>query len=187
MQKTSLNSLLALRSQFLNFVRRRVDDPAIAEDILQSAFLKMLESGDKLRMDGSAVAWFYRILRNAVIDEYRRLSVRNEAMERWIRELQMDAPPNETADDVACLCIDKALDDLTPNYSQILRAVDLGDTPLTDYAESHEITPGNAAVRVHRARAALKKQLEKSCGACAEHKCLDCTCRRFPNHATQGA
>ena len=86
MAKTSLNSLLALRSQFLNFVRRRVDDPAVAEDILQNAFLKVLESGDQLRMDGSVVAWFYRILRNAVIDEYRRRLVRDEAMERWLRD-----------------------------------------------------------------------------------------------------
>jgi RNA polymerase sigma-70 factor (ECF subfamily) len=177
MPNTSLNSLLALRNQFLNFVRRRVDDPAVAEDILQNAFLKVLESGDQLRKDGSVVAWFYRILRNSVIDEYRRRSVRNEAMERWLRELPVDGPADETADDVACLCIDKALDDLAPSYCKLLRAVDLGETSLAAYAESQGITAGNAAVRAHRARTALRKQLERCCGACAEHNCLDCTCR----------
>jgi RNA polymerase sigma-70 factor (ECF subfamily) len=32
-------------------------------------------------------------------------------------------------------------------------------------------------VRLHRARAALKTRLEQSCGTCATHGCLDCTCR----------
>lgn len=38
------------------------------------------------------------------------------------------------------------------------------------------ITPGNAAVRVHRARQALKQRLEAACGTCTEHGCLDCSC-----------
>jgi RNA polymerase sigma-70 factor (ECF subfamily) len=31
-------------------------------------------------------------------------------------------------------------------------------------------------VRLHRARQALKRELERSCGTCATHGCLDCTC-----------
>jgi RNA polymerase sigma-70 factor (ECF subfamily) len=29
---------------------------------------------------------------------------------------------------------------------------------------------------VHRARQALRRRLEESCGTCAEHACLDCSC-----------
>jgi hypothetical protein len=36
----------------------------------------------------------------------------------------------------------------------------------------------NAAVRIHRARAAFRKHLVRTCGACAEHSCIDCTCRK---------
>ena len=43
-----------------------------AEDILQEAFGRALTRVDTLRDDESAVAWFYRLLRNAVIDHYRR-------------------------------------------------------------------------------------------------------------------
>ena len=35
----------------------------------------------------------------------------------------------------------------------------------------------SAAVRVHRAREALRRQVVASCGSCAEHGCLSCTCR----------
>ena len=179
MPKNTLESLLALRNQFLNFVRRRVDDPAMAEDILQNAFMRVLESGDQLRADQSAVAWFYRILRNSIIDNYRRQSVHNEATERWVRELETTVSPDPAVHDVACLCIGRALDDISPQYGQLLREVDLGETSLVAYAAAHGIKPGNAAVRAHRARIALRKQLERCCGACATHGCLDCTCRHF--------
>ena len=35
----------------------------------------------------------------------------------------------------------------------------------------------NAAVRVFRAREALRKQVARACGACATHGCVDCTCK----------
>jgi RNA polymerase sigma-70 factor (ECF subfamily) len=45
-----------------------------------------------------------------------------------------------------------------------------------DYAEEAGISPSNAAVRVFRAREALRGQVSRSCGTCADHGCLDCTC-----------
>lgn len=40
------------------------------------------------------------------------------------------------------------------------------------------ITPGNAAVRLHRARHALRLRLQTTCGMCTEHGCLECVCRK---------
>jgi hypothetical protein len=45
-----------------------------------------------------------------------------------------------------------------------------------DYAVEAGLTANNAGVRVFRARDALRKQVSRSCGTCAEHGCLDCTC-----------
>ena len=39
------------------------------------------------------------------------------------------------------------------------------------------ITDNNAGVRVFRARQALHRQLMQSCGTCAEHGCVECTCK----------
>lgn len=177
MSEMPLNALLDLRRQFLSFVRNRVQDEGIAEDILQTAYLRALQHGSELRENESAVAWFYRILRNAVIDYYRRRTTEGAALERWAHELETETVPNESLHAVTCSCIDPVINTLTPNYAALLREVDLGEGSLTDFATRHGISPGNAAVRAHRARTALRKKLIRTCGSCAEHGCIDCTCR----------
>jgi RNA polymerase sigma factor (sigma-70 family) len=72
MPETPLDRLIAQRKQFLGFVQRRVPDPELAEDILQIAYLRAFEHRDDFEPAEPAVAWFYRSLRNAVIDNYRR-------------------------------------------------------------------------------------------------------------------
>ena len=66
-----LQSLVENRKSFLSFLERRVGNAAAAEDLLQEAFARSL---DQLPFDSheSSVTWFYRVLRNAVIDHYRR-------------------------------------------------------------------------------------------------------------------
>jgi RNA polymerase sigma-70 factor (ECF subfamily) len=177
MSDSSLNSLVTLRRQFLGFVTRRVQDEALAEDILQSAYMRAISSGNSLREDESAVAWFYRILRNAIIDHYRRRTTEVAAFERLAQELETESSPNPLLQQTTCQCIAGALETLAPAYAALLREVDLGEASLSRFAETQGITPGNAAVRAHRARAALRKQLLRCCGTCATHGCLDCTCR----------
>ncbi len=46
------------------------------------------------------------------------------------------------------------------------------------FAESQRTSANNASVQLHRARKDLARRLTTVCGACAEHKCLDCTCRK---------
>jgi RNA polymerase sigma-70 factor (ECF subfamily) len=189
----ALNSLLPLRRQFLGFVQRRVHDPAAAEDILQNAYLRTLDAASPLRQQDSAVAWFYRILRNAIIDHYRRRATEQAALARWVDDLEAEARseseagPDPLLHAAACQCVAAAIDTLatrTPAYATLLRTVDLGDSTLTTYAAAHNITPGNAAVRAHRARAALRQQLLRCCGTCATHGCLDCTCQHPPRALT---
>jgi RNA polymerase sigma factor (sigma-70 family) len=175
MPPPSINALLENRKQFLGFVQRRVSDAALAEDILQAAYMRALKHED-LPRDDSVVRWFYRVLRNAVIDQYRSNTTENKALELWAHELERSAPnPHDEA--AVCACILTVVDQLTPAYKQILQAVELGEQPLTEFAQQHNISAVNAGVRAHRARTALRKQLLRCCGACAEHACIDCTCK----------
>ena len=176
MQSEAIDSLILQRSQFLRFVQRRVDSPATAEDIIQSAYIRAIEQAPALRKEGSAVAWFYRILRNAVIDHYRHRSAEDRALERWAQDLATETTPNPQTQEIVCECILEALGTMKPAYSEILRSVDLADTTLDIFAKKIGITTGNATVRVHRARRALKKQLTLICGTCAKHGCINCTC-----------
>jgi RNA polymerase sigma factor (sigma-70 family) len=180
MSSTTLHQLLDQRAQFLAFVQRRVSDSGLAEDILQAAYLRALEKSDALREQESAVAWFYRVLRNAVIDHYRRSATESSAMDRWAHEFTWESgepavpPPART---FICGCIEHVLPSLRPAYAELLREVDLAEQPLTDFAQRHQLTAGNAAVRAHRARAALRRELARTCGACSVHACMDCACK----------
>jgi RNA polymerase sigma-70 factor (ECF subfamily) len=152
-----------------------VESRAAAEDILQSAFVRGLEQGSVVEEENVA-AWFYRVLRNAVIDHYRRRATGARAMEAWGREVTDRQEPDVETRRQICACIGQLMDNLKPEYRDALRIVDLGDAKLTEFAEQTGITSENAAVRIHRARKALRRQVERACGTCAEHGCEDCGC-----------
>lgn len=177
MSEATFNSLLDLRRRFLAFLERRVDDRVLAEDILQAAYLRALESRGRLRAEESAVAWFYRTLRNAVIDYYRRRTAEGAALERWAKELEHATAPEPQLEETVCQCIAGALEVIAPAYAELLREVDLKEGSLAAYAASQGITPANAAVRAHRARGALRKQLIRCCRTCAELGCVECRCK----------
>ncbi len=50
-----LGRITAHHSEFLGFIAARVGEPAAAEDILQSAYVKALEHGSQLRDEESVV------------------------------------------------------------------------------------------------------------------------------------
>lgn len=178
MAETALDQLLSQRRQFLAFVQRRVPDPGLAEDILQTAYLRAFEHRDNFKPSESAMAWFYRLLRNAVIDSYRRQTSRDRALEAWKRELEGSIPPPPDLQNEVCGCLQGILEGLKPEYAEAIRAVDLKEQRVQDFARQQNISSSNAAVRVHRARAAVRKQLLRTCAACAEHGCVDCTCKK---------
>lgn len=162
--------------QFLAFLERRLGDRALAEDILQDAFVRSLEKADTVRDRDSSVAWFYRMLRNAVIDHYRRAGSRNRALESLAREMEGAVEPPPEIHDAICGCVLLAASALKPEYEQAIRRVEIDGVAVQDFAIENGITANNAAVRVFRAREALRKEVRASCGTCAEHGCLNCTC-----------
>jgi RNA polymerase sigma-70 factor (ECF subfamily) len=68
--------------EILKLLEPRVGNYAAAEEVLQDAFVKGLEHAGDIHDGESAVAWFYRLLRNALIDFYRDLAVRLHP-QRW--------------------------------------------------------------------------------------------------------
>jgi RNA polymerase sigma factor (sigma-70 family) len=161
---------------FLAFLERRVGDRGVAEDILQAAFTKGLERAGTLRDEEAAVAWFYRALRNAVIDDYRRNGARSRALAAFAEEVEEAEAPDEELTRAVCQCIARLAETLKPDFAHALRRIEVDGVPVKQFAEEEGITANNAAVRVFRARDALRKQVARSCGTCAEHGCLDCTC-----------
>jgi RNA polymerase sigma-70 factor (ECF subfamily) len=177
--------LVANHARFLAFLERRVGSREAAEETLQEAFVRGLSRGDagRLRDDESAVAWFYRLLRNALIDRARRASAERRGLARLAT--LADEPPEPEGDPelvaVICACIGSLLETLEPAHQRALREVELGTTSVRDFAAREGITPGHAAVRLFRARQALRRRAEQSCGTCATHGCYECECRGEPH------
>jgi RNA polymerase sigma factor (sigma-70 family) len=165
------------RSRFLAFLERKVRDRAEAEDILQAAYARAIPRADSVEAGCNSVeAWFFRILRNAVIDHYRHRAVEARSILPWSSEMEVPGTAPDPAPGNICGCITAALEAIPPKYREILHDVDLTETPLNSFARRVGITLGNASVRAHRARRALHKQLLDRCGSCARAGCLDCTC-----------
>jgi RNA polymerase sigma-70 factor (ECF subfamily) len=86
-----------------------------------------------------------------------------------------DAPTAEMVEEI-CACVTRLASTLKPEYAEALVEIEVHGTPVKTFAEQRQLSAGNAGVRIFRAREALKKRVAESCGTCAEHGCLNCTC-----------
>ena len=168
-------ALVENRRAFLSFLERRVGHRDVAEDVLQEAFARSLEKVP-LQSAQSALAWFYRVLRNSVIDHYRRSGASDRALSALARQLDEEAEPDLDERNAVCRCVSRLSETLKPEYALALRRIDVDGVSVQDYALEAGITANNAGVRIFRAREALRKRVVRWCGSCAEHGCIDCTC-----------
>jgi len=170
----ALAALVANHREFLRFVERRVGNRALAEEIVQDAFVRSLGQGGEIR--DSAIGWFYRVIRNAVIDHQRRQSTANRRLDEFAAELETEKDSGEDLQRVVCACVSTLAGTLKPEYADALQQIEVGGVSVKDYAAAQGISATNAGVRIFRAREALRKQVARSCGTCAEHGCVDCCC-----------
>lgn len=162
---------------FLRYLERRVGDRALAEDILQDAFARLIERPGTAPADEGLVPWFYRLLRNAAIDQFRRRGAADRAYAAFGSELSAREQPAPDLREEICTCVTRLAATLKPEYADALAAIEVGGQPVKAFAEQRGLAAGTAAVRIFRAREALRKRVAESCGTCAEHGCVDCRCR----------
>jgi RNA polymerase sigma factor (sigma-70 family) len=170
--------LAANHDRFLRFLERRVGRRDLAEEILQDAFVRGLARADSVQASESAIAWFYRLLRNALVDHHRHQDSERRALQAVAAApVTPGTQPDEELMNTVCACVADMLVTLKPEYAQAIRSVDMNGESVGAFAGEAGITPGNAAVRIHRARQALRRRIEESCGTCSVHACLDCDCQ----------
>lgn len=68
------------RSRLRDFIRRRVPDPADAEDVLQDVFYELVEANRLLMPIEHLTGWLFRVARNRITDLFR---VRRRRPEPW--------------------------------------------------------------------------------------------------------
>ena len=112
-------------------------------------------------------------------DEALRRDASRKAIEAHAHETpEVDPGFDVDLERTVCECVNDLIPLLKLEYSNLIRRVDLEGANVSSVADEIGISAGNARVRLHRARAALRDELEKSCRTCATHGCLDCTCSR---------
>jgi RNA polymerase sigma-70 factor (ECF subfamily) len=175
-----IQRLLEHESAFKQFVRRRVGDHAVAEDILQQSFTRAVEHSRSLHNEESVLPWFYRILRHTIIDYYRSRGAEGRRHQALLEELTISGrhqePPPDEVRATACACLHSLLPALRGNYAELITRIDLNGESPAQVAKELKISRNNLTVRLHRARQSLRTSLEDACGICSRHGCLNCTC-----------
>lgn len=169
-------TLIRQRAKLVAYVNSKVADPDLAEDLFQDSLLKALQNAGDLRNKDRLIPWFYRILNNAIVDHYRQREVAARYLPQLAADSAIEPPPGEWA--ALCECFVDIIPTLKPEYAETIRRLDLAGNDPEQVAADMHIHPNNLKVRHHRARQALRQRLEETCRVCAEHACLDCTCKR---------
>lgn len=177
---TVIETLVENHRAFLAFIEHRVGSRAIAEEILQAAFVKSLDKLDMI--NETVIGWFYRVLRNAIIDHHRRAGATDRGLDAYATSLEAGSDDATELRGAVCRCVTDLASTLKPEYAEALHRIEIDGLTVRAYADEAGITTGNAGVRVFRAREALRQRVVRSCGTCATHGCLDCTCRSPSDH-----
>lgn len=167
------STLFAHRSAFKAFLTSRVGNEADAEDLLQNGLVKALQRAGEIKDGEKAVAWFYQVLRNVVVDHVRSRNAAHRRDEAWMTDT-VTLTEDAEAERQICACFEKMLPGMKANHAELLRRVELQGESVASAAASLGISANNASVTLHRARAELRTKLTDFCGDCA---CLDdCGC-----------
>lgn len=167
----ALAQLASRRVVFLDFLRRRIPAAAEPENLLQRALLIAARRIEQLRQVDRAVPWFYTILRRVVADHFKAEVARSRVLADYRYQAAGSLAPAAW-----CGCSREVVSSLPPRYAEVLRRVDLGEEDLAEVAQSLGTTQGNVAVRLCRARKALREQLLAVCGTTSWAACLECRC-----------
>ena len=144
------------------FIRSRVSDHAIAEDLLQDVFLKIHQHVETLKDVKKLESWIYKLTRNAIIDYYRSTRPTTSLDVPEVLQLPEDLPDEDV------------VSELFPSVRAMVMSLPAQDRQaliLTEYqgltqkelAERLGLSVSGAKSRVQRARAKLKQQLLDCC------------------------
>jgi RNA polymerase sigma-70 factor (ECF subfamily) len=151
------------------FVARRVADPHSAADLTADVFLAVIDGAAGYRPgSGPPGAWLAGIARNVVADHGRRRLREVRAHARIAGRALLDEESVEhLAERIdgarAARALHASLAELPENQRAVVELVAVDGLTLTEAAQALGITPGNARVRYHRARARLQDLLPHHC------------------------
>jgi RNA polymerase sigma-70 factor (ECF subfamily) len=151
-----------LSADLLRFLRRRVPDEHLADDLLQETFLRIHRSLGTLAAEDRLAAWVYRIARNVVRDHYRRSAA--EAVNIGDADRGEEPPSPLTGQrGSAAAWMDELIDQLPAPYRQAVRLAEIDGLSQQQVADLLGLSLSGAKSRIQRGRKLLKKVLDQCC------------------------
>jgi RNA polymerase sigma-70 factor (ECF subfamily) len=149
-----------------DFIVRRVEDSATADDITQDVLVRVYRARGELADIASMPAWLHRIARNAIIDHYRirrahRPLPTDDALDQAVDERE-EVGPNQATQELA-RCLRPLIDQLPDKYRQAVTLVDLDGHTQVATARELGLSLSGTKSRVQRGRRQLRQLLTACC------------------------
>ncbi len=157
----------------LALAERMLRDRGLAEDAVQEAFISALRGLSRFEGRSSIKTWLHRITVNASLTKLRQLKrlaekpIDEHLPEFDRQECRIEAPwpylatVQEVLENAELRArVNAGIDELPDSYRIVLQLRDIEGYATREVAALLEISEANVKVRLHRARAALKKLLE---------------------------
>jgi RNA polymerase sigma factor (sigma-70 family) len=160
------------RSRLRNFIRRRVPDPADAEDIVQEVFYELVEANRLLMPIEHVTGWLFRVARNRITDLFRKkrpetfsdASVEDEDGERLqIEDLLPSPDAGPEALYVRNLLLDElelALDELPDEQREVFVAHELEGRSFKELSAESGVSVNTLLSRKRYAALHLRERLQ---------------------------
>lgn len=153
--------------QTYNYAYRLTNNEADARDLTQDAFIRVFRAWQSFRPGTSFLAWIYRIVTNLYRDELRRrkgvftqpLPEDNQPQDQTTTPRH--DPIAEMQERQLSAGMDRALRRLTPEQRAVILLADVEEYSYQNIAEVIGCSIGTVRSRLHRARAQLRKLLER--------------------------
>lgn len=149
------------RARLRSYLRRRVTDPVLVEDLMQDIFLKATTAISADHAPKNLSGWLYAAARTRVIDYYR-------STRPVTRALDENFPDTKSASDdllhqELATCLRPLVLQLPEIYRDTLLATDFDGKTMKAFAEQQGLSLSAIKTRSSRARSMLKKQLLECC------------------------
>ena len=142
------------------FIRRRVKDDHVADDLLQDVFIRIHNKLDSVADEDRLVAWLYRIARNVVTDYYRRQS--NAPIDQG-ETVTDQGIGDEHINEQVGQWLSNLVTHLPDDYREAVMLSELDGVRQTEIAQRIGLSASGTRSRVQRGRKMLKEMLLQCC------------------------
>ncbi|KAA3659163.1 MAG: RNA polymerase sigma factor SigZ [Calditrichaeota bacterium] len=144
-----------------NYILHRVNNEPDADDILQDVYIKIHTKSNTLQNKIKLESWLFQIVRNTIVDFYRRKKRTMEFVESSSAG-NAEESENRSTENLAA-CLNPLINSLPENYRQALVLTDLKHVPQTHLAQQLGLSSSGAKSRVQRARQLLNNAILQCC------------------------